>query len=252
MIDYHTHSLYSFDVDKETGATIEEICEQAVKIGLTGIAITDHYEIASEHDKKLLRDEMTFDVKRHREDVMLAKEKYMGKLDVLYGVELGSPSHDPEFAKCFKKENGFEFVIVSSHRIKGMEDFFFIDYGKETSDNLFNYWKRYLQELKDEISLGIGDTLAHITYPYRYFKRFGREDVLDMEHRYKEYFEDVLKLLIEKDMALEVNTSGLRQNMGDTLPNGYIVDFYRELGGKKITMGSDAHRKEDIGAGFCE
>ena len=47
-------------------------------------------------------------------------------------------------------------------------------------------------------------------------------------------------------MALEINVSGLRQPIGKTLPDLPLIRRFRELGGELITVGSDAHRPEDI------
>ena len=59
----------------------------------------------------------------------------------------------------------------------------------------------------------------------------------------------MLKALIEKHKSLEVNTSGLRQKLGKTMPDSPILSRYFELGGKLITIGSDAHRWADVGGG---
>ena len=60
----------------------------------------------------------------------------------------------------------------------------------------------------------------------------------------------VLELLIEKDKALELNTAGTRSGLFYFHPKIEILLRYRDLGGKYITLGSDAHRKDDIGAGI--
>ncbi|MEG0291479.1 MAG: histidinol-phosphatase HisJ family protein [Anaerovoracaceae bacterium] len=250
MFDYHTHSIYSFDVDKTNGATIDEMCQQAIKIGLKGIAITDHYEIVRDEDLLIQRAKMTFDLKEQGDEIFLAKQKYRGSLQVLRGIELGSPAHDMDKTKGILSENSFDFIVVSCHRIREHNDFYFVDFEKESDASLKELWSKYLVELKEQIALGIGDSIAHITYPYRYFQKNNRHHVLDMENKYREYFAEILKLMIKKEIALEINTSGLRQGLGDTLPNQYIVDFYRELGGTKVIFGSDAHTKGEIGTEF--
>ena len=51
----------------------------------------------------------------------------------------------------------------------------------------------------------------------------------------------ILKRLAERGKALELNTSGYRQGMGEPLPPAYILRMYREVGGELITIGTDAH-----------
>ena len=51
---------------------------------------------------------------------------------------------------------------------------------------------------------------------------------------------------------MEVNTSGIRQNLGFTLPDYIVLKRYFELGGRLITLGSDAHFAEHVGSKFKE
>ncbi len=51
-------------------------------------------------------------------------------------------------------------------------------------------------------------------------------------------------------MALEVNTSGLRQGPGETYPAPPVVERYRALGGRLVTAGSDAHRARSFAYGL--
>ena len=59
-----------------------------------------------------------------------------------------------------------------------------------------------------------------------------------------ELYEPILRALVESGTALEVNTSGLRYPVGETFPHPAIVARFRELGGRAVTIGSDAHRAE--------
>jgi histidinol-phosphatase (PHP family) len=66
-----------------------------------------------------------------------------------------------------------------------------------------------------------------------------------------ELYEPVLRALIESGTALEVNASGLRQVPRETYPSAAIVRWYRELGGRNVTIGSDAHRTEWFAYGLA-
>jgi len=59
----------------------------------------------------------------------------------------------------------------------------------------------------------------------------------------------ILEGLIRRGMALEINSSGWRQPAGRPYPDLELVKLYRELGGEIITIGSDAHRCEELAAG---
>ena len=62
--------------------------------------------------------------------------------------------------------------------------------------------------------------------------------------------EAILRQLAVKGLALEINTSGLRQPGGTTHPPLSLVRRFRQLGGEFITIGADAHRPEDVGTGL--
>ena len=67
---------------------------------------------------------------------------------------------------------------------------------------------------------------------------------------FSEIIDEILLTLIKNKTALEINTAGLRQPIGITSPDESIVRRYKELGGKLITIGSDAHYAEHLGAGI--
>ncbi len=70
--------------------------------------------------------------------------------------------------------------------------------------------------------------------------------------KYADKIDTVLRTVAENGKALEINTSGLRQPYGVTMPELDIVKRFRELGGEFVTVGSDAHYAKDLGAGIEE
>ena len=82
------------------------------------------------------------------------------------------------------------------------------------------------------------DTLAHMTYPLRYI--IGKYQIpVDMKP-YEEVIREILKTVADKNLALEINTAGLRREIGQTSPTLEYVKLFRELGGELLTFGSDA------------
>jgi len=76
-------------------------------------------------------------------------------------------------------------------------------------------------------------------------------DVLGALAGAPEAFEESLRAVVESGTALEVNTSGLRHDAGETYPAPWVVAWYRELGGERVTIGSDAHRKNHFAFGLA-
>ena len=62
-------------------------------------------------------------------------------------------------------------------------------------------------------------------------------------------YADIFKKLIEREKALEVNTSGVK--FGEfTNPDRDLLGLFKELGGKYVTTGSDSHDKNIVGSGI--
>ena len=60
--------------------------------------------------------------------------------------------------------------------------------------------------------------------------------------------EEILKIVIADGKGIEINTSSRRYGLKDSMPSANILKLYRELGGKIITIGSDSHQPEHLGA----
>ena len=89
------------------------------------------------------------------------------------------------------------------------------------------------------------DSFGHLDYISRY-----DESQSYVSSDYKEYIDEILKLLIDKDKALEINSAGLRKNLKTPNPDSYVVNRYKQLGGQLITIGSDSHDNTHIAYGF--
>ena len=83
-----------------------------------------------------------------------------------------------------------------------------------------------------------------------YAVRYGKEkDRYYSYERFSQEIDAILQYLISHQIALEVNTAGLRM-LGFTNPHPDVIRRYREMGGELITVGSDGHVPEYLGYGF--
>lgn len=243
-VDYHLHTKYSFDGDKTHDNSVDAVCRAALEAGLSEIAITDHHEINYDEDSGW--DATDFDAV-YRE-VLESKERYKGRLEVLFGTELGQATQRDIPSREFLIKYPFEFVIGSLHNNRDTIDPYFIDYDSADRDFLVQVWDNYFVETLELVEWGRGriNTLGHISYPRRYFTAHGYGDIATFDTK-RDILDEIFKKLIEYGIALEVNTSGYRQGLSDTLPPMNIVSRYLELGGEMITVGSDAHNTGDCG-----
>ena len=96
---------------------------------------------------------------------------------------------------------------------------------------------------------GFFDSYGHLDYIVRYTPDKG------LTYKYEDYadvIDPILRLLAERGTALELNTSSLRKGCMEPNPCRKILRRFKELGGKMITVGSDAHRTNEIAADFGE
>ncbi len=248
MFDNHSHTQYSGDIPKGMGNSVRELCLAAIEKGLNGIAITDHFDIDGIRDGFF----PPLDHESIARDISEAREEFSGKIKLLHGIELGQATHMPEESHQQLKSQPYDIVLGSVHAVYGIIDFADTDIASMSKNEYVRLWEQYIEEMLDTISWGNFDVLTHITYPKRYYLGNGIFDFPDIKNRGREYFEPILKAVINKGITLECNTSGLRQQMGECLPNQDLLSFYYELGGRDVTIGSDAHKAQDLGANFAE
>src|SRR4029077_11221944 len=91
------------------------------------------------------------------------------------------------------------------------------------------------------------DTIGHLDFVKRYLVPHVMPADLAAA---PELYEPLLRALVESGTALEVNASGLRQLPRETYPSAAVAARYRALGGRHVTIGSDAHRTECFSYGL--
>jgi len=238
ILDMHTHTDNSFDGRHSTMF----LCEHADLLGLRAVAFTDHVEMDSYLEKQFDRTALQsfFEISK-------ARSAFRGRLIVCAGVELGQALYNQAHSEVLVEALPYDMILGSVHNPRGLEDYLFLDYSQFDIDQLLD---NYFRELLLLTEWGRFDVLAHLTYPLRYI--VGEHKIpVDMP-RHQALIDQILRLLAETGKALEINTSGLRQKLGRTMPDEAIIRRFRELGGAFITIGSDAHRAEHLGLGIRE
>lgn len=56
--------------------------------------------------------------------------------------------------------------------------------------------------------------------------------------------------IVRRGKGIELNTSGWRNAVGEPYPSPEVLKLYRRLGGRYITIGSDAHNAENMAGDF--
>lgn len=236
IVDLHVHTDNSFDGNHS--ATF--FCEKAEMIDLRAIAFTDHCEVDQyradvNYEKRMLQ--AFFEIAKVR-------SAFRGKLLILNGIELGQPAYDVEMANKIIDKHEYDHVLGSVHNLRGGEDFYFMK--NLTLDEADKLLKQYFNEIIEMLKWGRFDVLAHLTYPLRYFYSQSNLDI-DLNN-YKRQVDEILLMTAKSDKALEINTAALRQPLNKLSPEFDIVKRFKELGGKFVSVGSDAHYAEHLAA----
>lgn len=252
LCDLHTHTNFSPDAKSAP----EEMCERAIELGLAKYAITDHCDVnfweRAEDDG--VRDFDMYGSGEYAPASIAAqtalKEKYAGRLDLLCGIELGQPLQNIEKAEQIMADKRLDFIIGSHHQNAGQDDFYWIEYDKSDSYEIYALLEDYFTQMYEMCRRGGFDVLGHLTYPLRYI--CGEYGIQIDLRRFDDIIAEIFRTLIGGGMGIEINTSGLRQKYGRALPDLGFVKLYRELGGEIITLGSDAHCSADLGKGIAQ
>lgn len=240
IYDMHNHTHFSHDASRD--ATAGRLCDEAVKRGLLGVAITNHCDINENSG-----DECIQAILDSLKEAEMAAQTHQG-LKILYGIEIGGVFWNQEVAEKAIKAYDYDVVLGSIHSIRTPLAKKYKNFSEYPEDALQEYYDTYLDDVYRLVSGWDMDVLTHITYPQRYIiGQFGRQ--LDTERFYPK-MDRIFRKMIERGIALELNTSCVNAPYGLVMPYKEIVERYLNLGGRLLTLGSDSHWAEHCGAGF--
>ena len=247
--DMHMHTWFSTDSE----ACPRDMADEAVRKGLKTLFFTDHFD----KDDLEWGEEGIFDVDAYFVEMQKLQEEYAGKLNIRIGIELGLRTYLKDYYEELTKKYPFDFVIGSVHNVPYKKDaegnILYTDPAAEKlfTDRTDKEAYRLMMEttLENVRTSDCFQTLGHLDYVVRYGK--SREK----EYSYTDYadiIDEILKLLIEKEKGLEVNSAGLKYGLPFAHPHPDVLKRYRELGGEIITIGADAHKPEHIAYDFAK
>ncbi len=247
--DMHMHTWFSTDSE----ACPRDMADEAVRKGVKTICFTDHFD----KDDLEWGEEGIFDVDAYFVEMQKLQEEYAGKLNIRIGIELGLRTYLKDYYEELTKKYPFDFVIGSVHNVPYKKDaegnILYTDPAAEKlfTDRTDKEAYRLMMEttLENVRTSDCFQTLGHLDYVVRYGK--SREK----EYSYTDYadiIDEILKLLIEKEKGLEVNSAGLKYGLPFAHPHPDVLKRYRELGGEIITIGADAHKPEHIAYDFAK
>lgn len=241
ICDMHLHTRLSSDADQREDNCVDTFCKNAVDKGIKHIAFTEHRDIIVSEGT------VNCDMKESKAQCETAKEKYSGSLDVMFGTELAHAHTYKKKAAEIIDEFKPDFVLSSLHNLEDGTDFYCMDFSQFTDAELVNKFYMYIDEILKTVNQCDFDSLAHSTYPLRYFRKAKKDRLIDITLFHGVYSE-IFKVLISRGKSLEVNCSSFSEEaFGQPMPNFELIDLYLDLGGKMFTMGSDSHDANLVG-----
>lgn len=240
-LDSHLHTNLSPDSD----VVIDVYAAASVERGIAELAITDHVDFEPGAPA------FAYATYADRERVVRQAAERWGPQGVAirFGVEL---TYDRQWETEIREHlarHTYDFTIGSVHdRVESV-------YGPSrvrswvAGRSLREVVAPSFDEVEAAARSGLFDALGHLDVVKRYLHPYiSKEAFADAP----ELYEPILQALVESGTSLEINTSGLRHPVGESYPSPAIVRRFRELGGRAVTVGSDAHRAEHFGWGLAD
>lgn len=250
LTDYHVHlrpdGADSTAAEYFTQANVERYREAASERGIIELGVSEH----------VYRFTQVLDVWEHpfwranaRDDI----DEYCGfvreQTDLRLGIEADFvPGGEDRMANLLQARD-FDYVIGSVHFLRDgavdMDDYSVWESGRSVED----VWRRYFETIGEAARSGLFDILAHpdlVKYwsPSR-MDRHERRPEGDL----RRYYEPAIEGIAESGIAVELSTAGLRKHVGEMYPAPAFLEMALEAGAP-IALSSDAHRPEDLGAGY--
>ena len=242
--DQHLHSRHSVDSKADPVAN----CEQAGAAGLSGLTFTEHYD---PHPTEWSTCQWDYDAIAATVDDL--RRRFSPPLTVGLGIEVDYQPRQMEQILAYLDGHAFDVVLLSVHWADGRPLHLRRRWQNRSAATMLD---AYLTELHDAAELcrqlAVGgrrpfDVISHFDYVKRYLWSYWNTR---LEAIPPARLDPILQALIAADVIPEINTAGLRRTGAATYPVPAILERYRQLGGRYVSIGSDAHRSEHVGAGF--
>ena len=246
--DYHLNCEYSDDSNEP----MENQIRQAIASDLDEMCFTDHVDYgikrdwddpegiiirhAVEHGREVDLVLANVNYPKYFTALNMYQQKYASSISIKKGLEFGIQSITVDaYEKLYASyQDDLDFVLFSMHQVNNLE-FWTQDFQKGKTQKEYNdeYYKEIYQTMQ---MFHHYSCLAHLDL----LARYDENGIYPFENE-KDIIAEILKYAIRDGKGVEINTSSWKYGLKDTQPSRAILKLYKDLGGKIITVGSDAH-----------
>ena len=230
IFDSHSHTSFSADSDM----TAEDALKAARARGI-GLVFTEHLDVDFPGEL-----DFSFDPAAYWKQYEPLRGDHLH-----LGIEVGMQAGTAEASRAFVTRAPFDLVIGSVHLLRGIDIYEKECFEGREKDELYREYFRTMAEMiacHDFI-----DVLGHIDY----IARTAPYENPELSYgAFADEIDAVLRTAVAQGVVLELNTRrlGSRRALKELAP---IYARYHELGGRYVTLGSDAHGADAIGANFA-
>jgi histidinol-phosphatase (PHP family) len=165
-------------------------------------------------------------------------------LTIRLGLEVDYlPGHE-NWIRELAARHPWDYFIGSVHYVSDSWD---LDNPKKLSEwkkrDPFEVWSIYFDRLTQAAASGLFEIIGHADLAKK-FCFIPKEDCSAL-------FRKFLKTCATHDVAIEINTAGLRKDCKELYPSQTILNMAASMG-VPLTFGSDAHAPTEVGMNFAE
>ena len=256
LCDCHIHTQFSGDSE----TPVRDQLERAIALGMDTVCLTDHHDWGATDRDGVPTDRFTLDFDRCVPALEAIREEYRGRLDVRIGVELGLQLRaEADTREVLRRwRDRLDYIIGSNHFIDAYDVYYpewhsmspLSDPEAAERERYRRFFEISLERIQHYSAPPVPafDSLGHLDFVVRYGPNKNRNYSFKA---YADVLEPILETLVRRDLALEVNSGGFKYGLEQPNPAADILTRYRELGGKLITVGSDAHVPGFVGFEFA-
>lgn len=221
-IDYHLHTEGSYDSQIKSTA----LAAKAIELGYDEIAITEHLDLLPQEVSVFGLPSLS----RYQQRIKQLNMDFP-ELKILLGIEVGDYHRVKDYAKPLLDMIPFELILGSVHFLSDHSNVA-IPFPHPLSNQQREDYFRQNLALVTHCDI---DVLAHLGVYKRYYPE------LVSEASFHPIIRDIFTVMIDREIALEINFSSLRKTYPSLIPEPGLVEMYLNMGGKLVTIGSDAH-----------
>jgi len=245
--DSHVHSEWSYDTGPT--ASMREACQRALEVGLPALAFTEHVDFTSWGEGDRVRERHVvlnypaytapLDVQGYEAGLARCRDEFP-QLQILSGVEAGEAHLFADSLTAVLEGGRFDRVLGSVHALAHRGTLVQVETLYPVLD-AETVMRRYLGEVHSMVEGSDAfEVLAHLDYARRHWP--GSAGTYE-ESRFEEEYREILQALAVSGRVLEVNTLS-------PLASVQLVRWWYEVGGERVSFGSDAHVPTRVGDRF--